>query len=302
MTVGLAAVLLTVFSVMFSGTVLLRRSQNAVQAANVIQEEMESLRLLPTPELTDRTEGNFLNVLVNRGEWRVTDGTADGQGLRIALPAAAQTAIVGETGLIALPANWQEDFAISAMIRVRDGSPVGWGGGLAFRYRDAENHYRFRFTAGGLAFDTVRNGIVTTVWSQGISLDTDAWYRLEIAAAGNEFALKRDGMSLATVIDSEFTVGETALISLNGAQVEADDITLTVGETAEEWNFEDDDPDAYPEEWRRLGWSDLPSGTGTLTIGDYLDEPTLRAVGITVTWREKGETKSLHGATVIRNP
>lgn len=299
-TIGLAAVLLTVYSVMLTSTIFLRRSQFNAQASSLLQEELDSLRALPFSELLDRTDGNFLGIILNRGDWSVIGPTGDGQNNRLRLETAASE-LYDESGLVALPANWQTDFTFSAKIKPLSSSPGGWGTGLVLRYRDAENHYRFRFTSGGLAFDKVQYGTVSTLWTSSATMNTDTWYTLEVVASADSFTLKKDGSTIGTVNDATFTIGEQGLASFDGAMVEFDDVSLTVDAATTEWNFEVNDTGTYPEDWRRIGWPDLPGGNGTLTIADYESESTLKQVTATISWEESGRTRTVTGSTVIHD-
>ena len=299
-TIGLAAVLLTVYSIMLSGTMFLRRSQHNAQAASLVQEQLDSLRLLPFPELLNRGDDNFLNIAVNRGDWRVLTKSGDGQGKRLTLP-TAQTPINHETALMLLPANWQKNFTFSTKIRALNASPTGWGLGLVFHYRDTENHYRFRYTSGGLSLDIVQQGVVTTLWSQNLTMEKDTWHTLEVIANESDFTLKKNGSILTTVNDLTFYKGELGLASFDGALTEFDDISLTVGAATSSWDFEVNDEEKYPEDWRRFGWPDLPSGTGTLTIDYYLEESSMKQTTVNISWDEGGRTRTATGTTVIKN-
>lgn len=308
-TIGLVAVLLAVYSITLSSAVFMRRSQYYAQAANFIQEELDSLRGLTYPELINRTNGNFLGVTLKHGAWLVKTDATDGQGRRIRLETAASPAIIDETGLLPLPGNYRGDFTFSAKIKVNNSSPSGWGAGLAFRYRDAENYYRFRFSAGGNALDRIYHGAAVTVWSDNNTCTTSIpsgtcwnWQTLEVVASGDGFTLKRNGALLnggVPVSDATLTVGDLAIISKSGAKVSADDVSVTEGSTTS-WNFEADALDACPADWQRLSFYDLPSGIGTLTIANYLTEPTMKQATVTIGWTGAGEqAKTVSGTTVI---
>ena len=299
-TIGLAAVLLVVYSVILSGTIFIRRSQYNAQAASLVQEQLDSLRLLPATELLDRTDGNFLNLAVNRGNWLVLTKSGDGQDKRLTLP-TAQTSINGETALMVLPTNWQEDFTFSAKVRVLTASPGGWGIGLVFHYRDTENYYRFRYTSGGLSLDIMEKGVITTLWSQSLTMDKETWYTLEVVTSGSDITIKKNSSPLTTISDMTFYKGELGLVSFDEALTEFDDVSLTVDAVTSSWNFEANDESAYPEDWRRYAWSDLPSGTGTLTIADYLEESSMKQATVNISWDDGDTTRTVTGTTVIKN-
>lgn len=297
--IGLAAVLLAVFTSVLSATVFLRRAHYNVQAANFIQEELESLRALPFSDLLLRTNGNFLGLSRTRGPWQVKAVTSPPSGNNAYVMETAQTAIVEETGLAVLPGNYREDFSsFTAKVRVQAASPAGWGAGVAFRYRDAENHYRFRLTSGGAALDKIVQGVRTTIWSNSTSNSTNTWYTLEVVVAGNSITLRRNGTTLATQTDNAFTTGDLALLTLNSARAEFDDVAVAETGTTT-WNFDADAVGSTPADWQRMSFSDMPGGTGALTIANYLGDTNIKQATATVTWSDAGTTRSASGTTLI---
>lgn len=297
-SIGLAAIILAVYgAVLFSVTVL-RRAQYNVQARNFIQEEMDSLRTLAFDDLLTRTDGNFLGVALQRGPWKVTDMTASGAGRALTLD-AAQSALIEETGLAILPGNYRNDFTFTAKAYADSASPAGWGTGIAFRYRDAENHYRFRFSAGGIALDRVLQGVKTTLWSQSATYTANTWYTLEVVANAQDITIKKNGVTLATVEDFSFTKGDLALMALNSAKTSFNDVGVTVGAQTDTWSFESDALGIYPSAWRRMSYLDLPSGAASLTISDYLSQTSMKNVSVKINWTESGSTRSATGSTVI---
>lgn len=298
--IGLASILLAVFTSVLSATMLMRRAQYNVLAANFIQEELDSLRTLPFSDLLVRTNGNFLGLSRTRGPWRVRAVTSPPSGGNAFVMDTAQPAIVEETGLAVLPGNYREDVAsFTAKVRVQAASPAGWGAGIAFRYRDAENHYRFRLTSGGAALDKVMQGVRSTLWSNTTTNSTDTWYTLEVAVAGNSITVRRNGTTLATVTDNSFTKGDLALLTLNSARAEFDDVAVTEASSTTTWNFDTEIVETVPVEWQRMSFSDMPSGTGTLTIANYLGDVNIKQATVTVTWADAGTTRTASGTTLI---
>ncbi|MBI4457800.1 hypothetical protein HY633_02455 [Candidatus Uhrbacteria bacterium] len=298
MTIGIAAMLLAVFTALLTVTIVLRRAQNGLVAANFIQEELDTLRTLPFAELLTRTDGNFLGVAMTRGPWKVAaDATAPSSPNAYVME-SAQSAVIEETGLAVLPGNYREDFTFSAKIKVMPSPPAGWGAGIAFRYRDAENHYRFRFSSGGIALDRVLQGTKTTIWTQSATYNADTWYTLEVVAAGANLTLKKNGATLATVIDGSFTRGDLALMAINGALIHADDAAVTAGATTT-WNFNAEAVNAVPTDWQRMSVANLPSGVGKLTIANYLGNTNVKNVTAKVQWTELGIMRTASSATLI---
>jgi hypothetical protein len=299
-SIGLAAVLLAVFTSVLSATMLLRRAQYNVQASGFIQEEFDSLRALPYSELLTRTNGNFLGLAMTRGPWKVKTVTSPPSGTKAYAMETAQSAIVEETGLALLPGNYRKDITTySAKVQVQASSPAGWGAGIAFRYRDAENHYRFRISSGGAALDKVVQGTKTTVWSNSTANATGTWYTLEVVVTGNNITLKRNGSTLVTQTDSSLTTGDIALLTTNSARAYFDDVSVTSDGVTSSWNFDSDADGTVPTDWQRMSVFDLPSGTGTLTIANYLGDANVKQATVNVTWADQGITRSASGNTLI---
>jgi hypothetical protein len=299
-SVGLAAVMLSVFTTVFSATMLLRRAQYNVQASSFIQEEIDSLRALPFTEVLTRTNGRFLGLAMTRGPWKVKTVTSPPSGTKAYAMETAQTAIVEETGLAVLPGNYREDItAYTAKVQALPSSPSGWGVGIAFRYRDAENHYRFRLSSGGAALDKVVQGTKSTVWSNSTSNSTGTWYTLEVVVSGNSITLKRNGSTLTTQTDNSFATGDLALLTANNALAYFDDVSVTADSVTTSWNFDADADGSVPIDWQRMSVFDLPSGTGTVTIADYLGDAAVKQATVNVTWGDAGQTKSASGTTLL---
>jgi len=297
-TIALTTLMLAVFSGALLAMNALRSSQYRAQASDLVQEELDSLKSLPYIELVDRTNGRWLGVAMARGPWKVeTDATAPSASHVLALR-TAQSAVIEETGLALLPGNYRDNFTMDAKVKVLTSPPSGWGAGIVFRYRDAENHYRFRFSSGGIALDKVVQGVKSTVWSQNVSQNADTWYTLEVVATNQSITLKKNGVTLTTVTDGSFSAGDAGLITLNGALASFDDVAVTEASTTT-WNFDADAVGALPSAWERLSPFDLPSGTATLTVGSYLGEATMKQVTATVSWDDVGITRTQSGSTLI---
>lgn len=296
-TIALIAMLLAVYLTVLGSIFFMRRLQFNIQGANFVQEEIEVLRSLDFAELTNRTDGDFLGLPFTRGDWSVEVVDASGQGNAMSLP-TAQAALVGETGMIVVPGNFRTDFTYSAKIRADDVSPAGWDAGIGFRYRDAENHYRFRITSGGVALDKVDGGTVSTLWSQSTSLSTDTWYTLEVIANGSEFTLTRDGVTLTTHNDTTFATGDLTLMTMDDAVAAFDDVVITESSVTA-YDFSSYTTGELPSDWERLSVINLPLGAGTLTIADHLGNSEIKEVTVTASWMDGLFAKSMSGVSLI---
>jgi type II secretory pathway pseudopilin PulG len=297
LTIGLAAVILAIYSALLMGVFFLSRTEFGIQATSFVQEGLDALRTLEYEDLLTRTDGNLLGLAFTRGEWVVTEDS----GNNILRLTAIADDIGGETGLAVLPGNYRTDFTLTSKVRARTLSPTGWDAGVAVRYRDMENHYRFRFSAGGIAFDKVEDGAVTTLWSQSATYDKDTWYELKVVASGDQFTLIRDSITLTTLNDSTFTIGDLAIGSFDSALVDTDDVSVIETATTT-WDFESETTGEMPADWRRISAYDLPEGTITLSIEDYLGQADMKKCTVDVTWLETALTKTATGTVVITSP
>jgi type II secretory pathway pseudopilin PulG len=295
----ITVVIFAVFSATISAAYLLRKSTYVTQASNFIREELDSLRTLPYTELLNRTNGNFLGISLTRGDWLEVTAVNPPSGSRVLTLQAAQPALTHETGLLVIPGNYHTDMDLVAKINVSSASPAGWGSGIAFDYRDSENHYRYRITSGGIALDKVVHDTVTTLWSHSAAYATNTWYTLEVVTSGTSITLKLNGTAMTTLTDSTFSVGDAAIMSLDGALPSVDDVSLTENGTTTSYNFESDTLGQMPTVWQRFVYVDLPNGQGTLTIADYLGMTGIKTVTATVTWTDSGVTNSVSGTTLI---
>lgn len=299
MAIALTAVILSIFTATVSTTVFLRRSNYSVQASNFVREALDALRSLPFSELVTQKDGSFLGLAITRGGWMTQAvSVAPSAPNALALNTAA-SAKMTETGLAVVPGSYHDDFDFSAKIQVQKGSPIGWGAGIAFRYRDAANHYRFRFTSGGVALDKIHHGTKTTVWSQNTAYSTGTWYTLRVVASGTSISLYKNGTLLTTQTETAFAKGDLAIMGISNALLYADDVSLTERSITTAWNFDADAVGSMPLAWQRFNYADLPWGDGTLTISPYLAQTSVVQATATVTWIENGITKSSSGTTLI---
>jgi prepilin-type N-terminal cleavage/methylation domain-containing protein len=302
-TVGLTAMLLAIFSASIVGTVFIAKSSTSIQAHEFIQEEIDTLRSLQYIDLLDRTDGNWLGVPFNRGGWSVQskDVGAYSGGQVLELDSSA-TALYDETGLITLPGNYREDFTFSAAVNVQDASPSGWSAGIAFRYRDAENHYRLRFTSGGMTLERVHQGTIATLDTDSYAFvgDGTTWHVIEVVVTGNSITAKRDGITAITATDDYFTVGDLALMTGGDALAWFDDVSVTEDAVTDTWYFDDTSHlGDLPVDWKRMSCLDLIEGACDLTIEDYYGEEGIKQVTVNVYWNESGKIKNATGQTLI---
>lgn len=297
--VAMTAVILAIFTSATSSIVFLRKAGYSIQAANFVREELDSLRTIPFSELINRVNGDFLALSLTRGPWKIKTVANPPSGTRVMAMETAQAALNHETALAVLPGNYHQDFDFTSKFNVLPSSPSGWGAAIAFDYRDPDNNYRFRFTNGGIALDKVYHGTATTLWSQSATYNTNTWYTLRVVTSGASITLYKNGVSLTTLADATFSTGDAALMTLDGALVYVDDVSLTENSVTASYDFDADAVGQMPTAWQRFAYFDLPDGSASLTIADYLGQSTIKQVTATVTWTDQGNTKTMTGTTLI---
>lgn len=299
--VGITATILAVYASVLSSAFFLRRLQNDFQVSAFIQEELDSLRSLSIADLTTRTNGNLLGLSITRGPWMVATAASPPSGTKVLTMTTAQPAIVSETGLAVLPGNYRQNANFIAKVDALGASPSGWAAGIAFRYRDAENYYRFRFNAGGIALDKVQAGTASTLWSQSAAYAKDTWYTLEVDTSYENITLKKNGTTLATLTDFTFDKGDLAVMAMSNAQVSVDDVSVTENAATTTWNFDGDAVGTMPSDWQRFSAFDLPGGGATLTVANYLGDASMKQATVTVTWKDGTATRTSSGTSVYIN-
>lgn len=313
-----------------------RRAAYRSQAAALADEEINALRRLDFSLLTNQTNCGtptncpFKSVLYNAGTWTVqTDVTAPSPPN--ALDVAKGTGFTdAQSGQALFPAGTYSDATFTAKWKVASDSvssnnaAVGWAVGYVVRSRDAANGYRLRFAendaAGAITdldsfvagdqnvyLEKVSNGTSSKLGSASVTLVKGTWYTLEVAVTGTSnvsFTVKVDTATVLTASDtaSTYTVGPAALIGWNGVHALVDDVQ--VGASA--WNF--DASTDLPLDWVRLGLNDLPDSTsttfndnGTAQIEPYPQPSSadLKKMTVTVTWVQKGTTRTYTTTTLI---
>lgn len=266
------------------------------QALALASEEIETLRKKPFSGLTNRTNADFLDVAYNFGSWQVkTDAAAPSEpNIYSALPLSDGNEI---TSLAVLPANTENNFTLEAKVRAQP-SPAGYAAGLAFRYQDINNYYRFVFYSSAIKLEKKLNGTVTVLFNNTQSFVDNNWYDLKVIASGSDISLYLNNTLLGTINDTDFSGGCQALLGLNSAVLDFDNVSL-IGQETRTWNFDADTPDNIAAGFERFGLNDLPGGEGRLTIEDYSGKTNIKKVTARVSWQEDGSSKFVQISTII---
>lgn len=294
--IALVSVLVIVFGVSLLAAVYAQRIKLRNMAAALADEQLAAIHAGDTSVLATQTDGPLFGILFDQGTWGVAaDGTAPSSPNVLGASASSATGI---TAIAQMPENAYGDFALSASFKVLSGAPVGWRAGLIFRAADLRNHYQVYLTSSSLVLKRVLNGTETTLYSDARVVATDVWQTLEVTASASSITVELNGSPVTTQNDSSFTVGRAALAVWEGAGARFDDVV--VGGDA--WDYDADATGAMPDAWRRFGLSDLPSGTGALTVATPYADTSLRRYTVTIGWTDKrGGTTSLSQSTLKAN-
>jgi hypothetical protein len=101
--------------------------------------------------------------------------------------------------------------------------------GVAFRYQDGNNHYRFEWLRQGSALRLVKieNGVWTTLAETPGAYVMGLMYHLEVVAQGSQIEIFLDGAPLFSVTDPAFAFGTVALVSDGNAGSVFDNVEVT---------------------------------------------------------------------------
>lgn len=270
-TIVVFAILLGVLKINKTGSLY-------TSAYKLAQEELEAVRALPFSGLLICMDAPFINVLYNNG-----NPGASGGALEVSASGASM-------GIISLPYNNMADFTLETNVK---SSSLTNKNGFLFRARDTQNYYFYYFTGNELGLLKNINGTETSLYQTSQSFSIDTYYKLKVVLSGTNISLYLNDNLTQTVSDSSFSSGRVALASAN-TTTNFDDVTLD----SATWNFNDLTAGALPSDWQRFGINDLPNGSGKLTISELYGSPDMKQIDVTVSWSERGETKTISLSTM----
>jgi hypothetical protein len=290
----LVSVLIITFGVSLVAAVYAQKVQTRNMASALADLQLAVLQTYSSSTLATQSYGTLIGVLFSQGTWKtVSDATA---------PSASNTfetkpsGSVGLTSVMPLPANAYDNFSLTAKVKVVTGSPVGWKAGLMFRAQDPNNYYMAYLTTGNLYVKKIVNGVETTLYSDLRSIAADTWQTLNVVTNGSSMDVYLNGSLATTQSDASFSVGKAALAGWEGPTLRFDDVTIG-GYT---WGFDSTVIDKVHDDWLRFGLSNLPTGTGSLTIAQPYSDASVKKYTATINWDDKGITKTVqHSSQVI---
>jgi 3-keto-disaccharide hydrolase len=158
-------------------------------------------------------------------------------------PTPAPTAPTGK--------QWS-DYSFSLKIRSADNDALG----VMFRYRDADNYYRFTWFAEGQSrrLEKRVGGVFHVLAQDSAVYTTGQTYAVQITARGSSLSVAIDGKPIFTVTDATFDAGTIGLYSYYNAGSYFDDVQvqdLVTGNTLLADDFNDGN---------HIGWTKIDEG------------------------------------------
>jgi hypothetical protein len=119
--------------------------------------------------------------------------------------------------------SW-EDVEVRLALSSADDDEIG----VAFRYQDADNFYRFDWDRQSAERRLVRvvGGVLTVLASDAVPYWTAQPYTVEVSAAGDRLGVKVDGAAVFSVTDGALGSGTIALCSYGNTGSSFDDIVV----------------------------------------------------------------------------
>lgn len=253
----------------------------------------------------DRFAGGDLSgwAIVDEGtvaapsQWSIADGTLAQTSAIHAPPMEPESLDKRGTLAIAGDPDWADIVLSIRLLSQADGAI-----GVAFRYTDPDNHYRFSMdVAGGFArLVKVVGGNFTSLWQIKQSTEIGRGYDLQIETRGTRIRGTLDGVPLFVAEDDAHAAGQIALYSWNDPGAVFSEIALyetAVGfdgwllddpfdqPLAGRWAFLDQGGDAGPSDWKIEDGAlrqhsdihggddapDVPEKPGTLAVAGAAD-------------------------------
>ncbi len=269
--------------------------KNKTLTYNLASEELEALRNVSFTTLTNRINSDFIEVAYNRGTWSIQQSGSAPSGTNVYNLTPPTGSPSGITGIAVVPGYSYGDFTFETEIKVLSNSPSGWKAGTAFRYHDSNNYYAVHFSATNLYIVEVVEGVESTLNSKAMIFSQNTWYALKIVTLSNAFEVYIDDvLELSTSdTDSSFSNGKLALYGQNSVHAQFDSVSIT-DPVSKLWNFDSDTVGKIASQWQRLNISDLPSGTGTVTIeNSEAGFDTIKEVTARIEWIERDKNRAV---------
>ena len=298
---GLVGVILIVFSSTLIGFKLANESNNRNKASAIAEAALDALRALNASEITDQTNGSFLGLILNQGNWEVSASstapstanilteknsspvTADTSGLLLISPKSLATSTV-EASL-----SWTPENSASGTAKL----------GFLMRGRDLTHGYYYSISPTAIALELMDDGASTTLFTQAGSYAPGTWHKLKAMIDGSSFSLYYNDLLLGAASNSTFSEGELAIFA-QYALISVDNLTMS-GDAAASWNFDSDAQRSIPVALRRDGLGGLPRGRGVLTIEDaFTGNTDLKKATVKIFWSAAQGEKSLEASTLIK--
>ncbi len=292
--IGLALVeaLVLTFGVSIIAASYAQKVQFRNMASALADEELAALKTMSSSSVAQQANGPLLGVLFAQGAWQtVADGTAPSQPNALETTPATTT---GVTSVLPLPNGAYGDFTLQSSFKALTGAPPGWQIGFLFRAADLQNNYQLYLTANSLALMKDVNGALTTIYSDSRSVAVNSWQTLQVVTSGSSISVYLNGLLVTSQTDTTFTSGKAALAVWQGASAHFDNVT--VGGVTE--GFDATALGQIPDAWLTFGLSNLPMGTGTLTVTQPYGDTKVKNYATTIFWSDRNGIQSVSESAI----
>lgn len=302
--VGLAILLVAVsiFASFAQTTGLSALPRDRIIAAQLAQEQIETLRRVPYSLLVNGTNMPFRYVPFNHGDMAVTQESGVPANYLLA-PTPSTAAPLPVVRIV--PGDTYTNGTFSTKVYV-NATSTNWAVGLLLQYQDKNNYYFVQLRDTTVRFVKRVGGTETVLYQTPSTQATNTWHTLEVTANGADYTIRLNGLLVTGTPVSDATLGggAVALAAAPTTYAWFDDVSVTAAQTRA-WDFQNAAwVGSLPPEWQRVGIEDLPQGDDRLTIetptsAPYNSSPYVKFVTSTVTWTLQGQPRSFSLKTIV---
>ena len=187
--------------------------------------------------------------------WAVADGVLAQTSAAYRPP--VDPADVAKRGLLALAGDLAlEDVVVRARLGLDGAGAIG----VAFRYRDEDNYYRFSTDRdqGYRRVVKVVGGVFTVLWEDAYTFEADHLQEFVIVAAGERIWGYLDRVAAFMIDDADLASGRIGLYCWRNSSARSSSITvLPIDAAAAGWAFKDDFPYLVRDRWSFVDAGDV---------------------------------------------
>ncbi len=298
--IGIVGLFIVLFGSSFTFISFEQYIRDRARAMELAQQEVEAIRNSSFSKLSTWTDTHFLGVAFNKGLWAVQNSGSAVSSPNVYTLGKPSPVASGVTGIAIVPGGDYTNFTFETSIKALADSQAGFGTGVVFRYIDHRNYYKAWFTASTLVFSKVVDGVEAVLYTENPrTFNTDQWYKLKVVTNGSSIELWVDDVQRTTQVDLSFAKGKLALLGLDSAHPQFDNVTVTTTSSTT-WNLDADTVNIVANGWERFGIQDLPGGNDVLIVQDAVGGFTdLKKVTARVEWQQRSQTRSIELITYV---